>query len=107
MGLDNPLHILLLLLVVLLVFGAKRLPEIGRSLGEGMRGFKDSISGTSHETLAPAPPVATPMAAPEAPPVAAPPVPAPPGRSRAGRSRAAAGSARAGARSSHRRLRPP
>ena len=53
MGLDNPLHILILLVVVLLVFGAKRLPEIGRSLGEGMRGFKDSISGTSNETLAP------------------------------------------------------
>jgi len=45
MGLDNPLHILILLLVVLLVFGAKRLPEIGRSLGDGMRGFKDSLSG--------------------------------------------------------------
>ena len=42
MGLDNPLHILILLVVVLLVFGAKRLPEIGRSLGEGMRGFKDA-----------------------------------------------------------------
>jgi sec-independent protein translocase protein TatA len=45
MGLDNPIHILILLLVVLLVFGAKRLPEIGRSLGDGMRGFKDSLSG--------------------------------------------------------------
>src|SRR6266566_6329351 len=45
MGLDNPIHIAFLLLVVLLVFGAKRLPEIGRSLGAGMRGFKDSISG--------------------------------------------------------------
>ena len=84
MGLDNPLHILILLVVVLLVFGAKRLPEIGRSLGEGMRGFKDSISGESQQTTslssAPpaAPPVATPAnaapanAAPPAPPVAAP-----------------------------------
>ncbi len=45
MGLDNPIHILLLLVVVLLVFGAKRLPEIGRSLGDGMRGFKESIHG--------------------------------------------------------------
>jgi sec-independent protein translocase protein TatA len=45
MGLDNPIHIAFLLLVVLLVFGAKRLPEIGRSLGAGMRGFKDSITG--------------------------------------------------------------
>ncbi len=45
MGLDNPLHIAFLLIVLLLVFGAKRLPEIGRSVGSGMREFKDSISG--------------------------------------------------------------
>jgi len=45
MGLENPVHILLLLLVVLLVFGAKRLPEIGRSLGTGMRDFKTSLTG--------------------------------------------------------------
>jgi len=49
MGLDNPVHLLLLLLIVLLVFGAKRLPEIGRSLGSGMRGFKDSLSGEAHD----------------------------------------------------------
>jgi sec-independent protein translocase protein TatA len=47
MGLDNPLHIAFLLIVLLLVFGAKRLPEIGRSVGSGMREFKDSISGQS------------------------------------------------------------
>jgi sec-independent protein translocase protein TatA len=47
MGFDNPIHIVFLLIVLLLVFGAKRLPEMGRSLGEGMRGFKDSISGDS------------------------------------------------------------
>jgi sec-independent protein translocase protein TatA len=46
MGLDNPLHIAFLLVILLLVFGAKRLPEIGRSLGEGLRGFKSSIDGT-------------------------------------------------------------
>jgi sec-independent protein translocase protein TatA len=45
MGLENPLHILILLVVVLLVFGAKRLPEIGHSLGSGMRGFRDALSG--------------------------------------------------------------
>jgi len=45
LGLDNPVHILFLLAVLLLVFGAKRLPEMGRSLGEGLRGFKDSITG--------------------------------------------------------------
>lgn len=44
-GLDNPLHLAILLLVLLLIFGAKRLPEMGRSLGAGMRGFKESISG--------------------------------------------------------------
>jgi len=80
MGLDNPLHILILLVVVLLVFGAKRLPEIGRSLGEGMRGFKDSISGDTNQSLAQAPP-AVPVAAPSvvaaAPVAPAPPVPAP------------------------------
>jgi TatA/E family protein of Tat protein translocase len=48
MGLDNPSHILLLFLLVLLVFGARRLPEIGRSLGTGLREFKQSITGESH-----------------------------------------------------------
>jgi sec-independent protein translocase protein TatA len=47
-GLANPLHIAMLLVAVLLVFGAKRLPEMGRSLGEGLRGFKDSMSGEPH-----------------------------------------------------------
>jgi len=45
MGLDNPLHLAFLLILLLLVFGAKRLPELGRSLGSGMRGFKDSLQG--------------------------------------------------------------
>lgn len=45
MGLDNPIHIAFLLVLLLLVFGAKRLPEMGRSLGAGLRGFKESISG--------------------------------------------------------------
>lgn len=45
MGLDNPLHIAFLLIIVLVVFGAKRLPEMGKSLGSGMRGFKDALSG--------------------------------------------------------------
>jgi sec-independent protein translocase protein TatA len=47
LGLDNPLHILFLLVLLLLVFGAKRLPEMGRSLGSGMRGFKESLSDQS------------------------------------------------------------
>ncbi|HEY2140464.1 MAG TPA: twin-arginine translocase TatA/TatE family subunit [Solirubrobacteraceae bacterium] len=47
LGFDNPIHILFLLVVLLLVFGAKRLPEMGRSLGSGMRGFKESLSADS------------------------------------------------------------
>lgn len=43
-------EIVLLLLVALLLFGAKRLPEIGRSLGTGMREFKDSVTGSSPPT---------------------------------------------------------
>lgn len=48
-------EIILLLLVALLLFGAKRLPEIGRSLGSGMREFKDSVSGVSKATELPVP----------------------------------------------------
>ena len=43
-------EIILLLLVALLLFGAKRLPEIGRSLGSGMREFKDSVTGNTPTT---------------------------------------------------------
>jgi sec-independent protein translocase protein TatA len=50
MGLDNPIHIAFLLILLLLVFGAKRLPEMGRSLGDGMRGFKDALSGEGSPT---------------------------------------------------------
>jgi sec-independent protein translocase protein TatA len=42
-------EILLILLLVLLVFGPKRLPEMGRSLGKGFREFKDSITGDSKD----------------------------------------------------------
>lgn len=43
MSMPGPLEILVILAVVLLLFGAKRLPEIGRALGEGIREFKKSI----------------------------------------------------------------
>ena len=42
-------ELLILLLVVLLVFGPKRLPEMGKQLGRGMREFKDSITGKDDE----------------------------------------------------------
>ncbi len=64
MGLENPIHIAILLLVVLLVFGAKRLPELGHSLGSGMRGFKDALSGDApNRSLAAAQPPEQPAAA--------------------------------------------
>src|SRR5438034_11134283 len=66
----GPMEIVGLLLLALLLFGAKRLPEIGRSLGTGMREFKDSVSGEKKEKetrseLPPPAPAAT--AAPAAP----------------------------------------
>ena len=41
--------LLIILIVLLLVFGPKRLPEMGRSIGRGMREFKDSISGDNKD----------------------------------------------------------
>jgi sec-independent protein translocase protein TatA len=61
-------ELLILLLVILLVFGPKRLPEMGRSLGRGMREFKDSIAGkdddepTTHQLAPPPQDVVTPTA---------------------------------------------
>jgi sec-independent protein translocase protein TatA len=57
LGIANPTHLLMLLAILLLVFGAKRLPEIGSSLGAGLRGFKDSVSSDAahlhlHESVA-------------------------------------------------------
>ncbi|MBI2167587.1 MAG: twin-arginine translocase TatA/TatE family subunit [Candidatus Omnitrophica bacterium] len=49
MNMPGPLEILVILIVVLLLFGAKRLPEIGRALGEGIREFKKSIKGSDDE----------------------------------------------------------
>jgi sec-independent protein translocase protein TatA len=43
-GVISPWHIAIFALVVLLVFGPKRLPEMGRSMGKGLREFKDSLT---------------------------------------------------------------
>jgi len=45
----GPLEIAIVLIIALLVFGPKRLPEFGKSLGKGIREFKDSISGDDHD----------------------------------------------------------
>jgi sec-independent protein translocase protein TatA len=43
-------EVLLVLAIVLIIFGPKRLPALGRSLGSGMRNFKDSVSGKDKDT---------------------------------------------------------
>ena len=43
----GPLELVIVLLIVLVIFGPKRLPGLGRSLGAGMREFKDSVTGKS------------------------------------------------------------
>jgi sec-independent protein translocase protein TatA len=45
----GPMEMLLIILIVVLIFGAKRLPELGKSLGEGIRNFKKSVSGKESE----------------------------------------------------------
>ena len=45
----TPTHLLLVLVVALLLFGPRKLPELGKGLGEGIRGFKDGIKGVASE----------------------------------------------------------
>lgn len=44
-GLFQPMHLLVIIGIVLLVFGPKKLPELGKGLGDGIRGFKAAMSG--------------------------------------------------------------
>jgi sec-independent protein translocase protein TatA len=48
----QPMHLLVLGLVVIVFFGGKKLPELGKGLGEGLRGFKDGMKGLSEEDAA-------------------------------------------------------
>jgi sec-independent protein translocase protein TatA len=45
----GPTELIIVLVIVLIIFGPKRLPGLGRQLGSGMREFKDSISGSGHD----------------------------------------------------------
>ena len=66
-GLLTPTHLIFLFLLALLLFGAKRLPEIGRSLGTGMREFKDTVTAAGDKVdvvRAELPPTAAATAAP-------------------------------------------
>jgi sec-independent protein translocase protein TatA len=50
----GPLELIIVLVIALVVFGPKRLPDLGRSLGSGMREFKESITGNSKDDDDPA-----------------------------------------------------
>ena len=49
-GLLQPSHLLLILVVALFVFGPKKLPELGKGLAQGIRGFKDAINFSERST---------------------------------------------------------
>ena len=53
-GLFQPTHLLIIAAVALLIFGPKKLPQLGRGLGEGIRGFKSAIQGTEEAPVLPA-----------------------------------------------------
>jgi len=54
-GLFQPLHLLIVLAIVLLVFGPKKLPELGKGLGQAIRGFKQGFNESDHDTPAEGP----------------------------------------------------
>jgi sec-independent protein translocase protein TatA len=47
-GLLQPMHLLVILGIAMLVFGPKKLPELGKGLGEAIRGFKESLKSEDH-----------------------------------------------------------
>ena len=78
-GLFSPTHIILVLVAALVIFGPKRLPDIGKSLGKGIREFKGALSHIGDdEPAAPAPAAPAPAATPQDQAVPAPVVPPPP-----------------------------
>ncbi|MGD0507597.1 MAG: twin-arginine translocase TatA/TatE family subunit [Terriglobales bacterium] len=59
-GLFQPLHLLLIFAIALILFGPKRLPELGKGLGEGIRALKDGMKDTKPEVKAETKPENTP-----------------------------------------------
>ncbi len=51
-GLFQPAHLIIILVIALFVFGPKRLPELGKSLGQGIRGFRDALQETQKQLAA-------------------------------------------------------
>jgi sec-independent protein translocase protein TatA len=52
-GLLQPTHLILILAIALILFGPKKLPEIGQGLGKGIRGFKDALKGIAADSESP------------------------------------------------------
>jgi sec-independent protein translocase protein TatA len=50
----QPWHLVLIAIIVVVFFGGKKLPELGKGLGEGLRGFKDGMKGVTDEVNKPA-----------------------------------------------------
>jgi sec-independent protein translocase protein TatA len=63
----QPTHLIIIAVLLLVLFGAKRLPELGKGLGEGLKGFKEGLKGGGNEPAPPAP-AATQQSAPVNPP---------------------------------------
>jgi len=63
----SPVEIIIILVIVLIIFGPKRLPDLGRSLGRGMREFKDSVTGKDKDDELPEGTTAQPEPASEKP----------------------------------------
>ena len=55
----SPIQLIIVLIIALVVLGPKRLPEVGKSLGRGIREFKDSVSGNDDKDEAPPQPAAS------------------------------------------------
>jgi len=51
-GLFQPMHLLVIFLIALIIFGPKKLPELGKGLGDGFRALKDSMKDKPEETAA-------------------------------------------------------
>jgi sec-independent protein translocase protein TatA len=53
MGEFSPIHWMIVLAIILLLFGGRKIPELARGLGEGIRNFKEGMSGAAHHTTTP------------------------------------------------------